>query len=508
MNNYSPVDTTGQSEVLLSYPVKPNNNSHHSAAGDMGSADKPLDELHVVHNGNANGGGNVNAGENSLPHNSSCTDTTQFFQTRTYGRRWVILILFVFYSMSNAFQWIQYSIIADVVQKYYDVTPEVIDWTSMVYMVTYIPLIFPASWLLNLKGLRYAVLIGSFGTMLGAWIKCGSVAQDRFWLTMVGQSVCAVSQIFILGIPPRLAAVWFGPTEVSTACAIGVFGNQLGVALGFLLPPELVRDGPIDEIAHGFNVMFFTTAGACTILFILVIIIFKAEPPMPPSPAAAASEQDNYKESIKRLMTNKSYCLLLLSYGINVGVFYAISVHLNQVYLGYFAGQGQNAGRVGLLIVLSGMVGSVVCGLWLDKTHKFKQTTMAIYVFALIGMVAYTFVFTAYQEWLVFVVASFLGFFMTGYLPVGFEFAAEITYPESEGTSSGLLNASAQVFGILFTSVAGKVLHSYGDLYSNGGLAGTLVVGMLMTALVKADLRRQRAQQTPTLSKTDGVLCP
>ena len=34
---------------------------------------------------------------------------------------------------------------------------------------------------------------------------------------------------------------------------------------------------------------------------------------------------------------------------------------------------------------------------------------------------------------------------MTGYLPVGFEFAAEITYPESEGTSSGLLNLSAQV---------------------------------------------------------------
>ena len=40
---------------------------------------------------------------------------------------------------------------------------------------------------------------------------------------------------------------------------------------------------------------------------------------------------------------------------------------------------------------------------------------------------------------------------MTGYLPLGFEFAAEITYPESEGTSSGLLNASAQIFGILST---------------------------------------------------------
>jgi hypothetical protein len=37
-------------------------------------------------------------------------------------------------------------------------------------------------------------------------------------------------------------------------------------------------------------------------------------------------------------------------------------------------------------------------------------------------------------------------FFMTGYLPVGFEFAAELTFPEPEGTSSGLLNASAQVY--------------------------------------------------------------
>ena len=38
-----------------------------------------------------------------------------------------------------------------------------------------------------------------------------------------------------------------------------------------------------------------------------------------------------------------------------------------------------------------------------------------------------------------------MGFFMTGYLPIGFEFAAEITYPVPEGTSTGLLNCMAQV---------------------------------------------------------------
>lgn len=41
---------------------------------------------------------------------------------------------------------------------------------------------------------------------------------------------------------------------------------------------------------------------------------------------------------------------------------------------------------------------------------------------------------------------------MTGYLPLGFEFGVEITYPESEGTSSGLLNAFAQVIAVFHQS--------------------------------------------------------
>ena len=31
------------------------------------------------------------------------------------------------------------------------------------------------------------------------------------------------------------------------------------------------------------------------------------------------------------------------------------------------------------------------------------------------------------------IIIDIFSFFMTGYLPLGFEFAAEITYPESEG---------------------------------------------------------------------------
>lgn len=36
---------------------------------------------------------------------------------RVYGRRWIILAIFTLYSASNALQWIQYSIIANIVEK-------------------------------------------------------------------------------------------------------------------------------------------------------------------------------------------------------------------------------------------------------------------------------------------------------------------------------------------------------------------------------------------------------
>ena len=70
---------------------------------------------------------------------------------------------------------------------------------------------------------------------------------------------------------------------------------------------------------------------------------------------------------------------------------------------------------------------------------------------------------------------------MTGYLPVGFEFAAELTFPESEGTSSGLLNASAQVFGIILTMGMRAMMENVSVLWANVTLIALLFVGTIMT---------------------------
>ncbi|XP_023235905.1 uncharacterized MFS-type transporter C09D4.1-like isoform X2 [Centruroides sculpturatus] len=418
--------------------------------------------------------------------------------TQLYPIRHVMLILFCFYSMSNAFQWIEYSIINNIICKYYDVDGESVNWTSVIYMVTYIPLIFPASWLLDKKGLRFVILLGSFGTCVGSWIKCASVSPDRFVVTMVGQTVVAVSQIFILGIPPKLAATWYSSEGVSRACAVGVFGNQFGIALGFLLPPLLVRNADKDTIGKDLTFLFFGVAIFTSLLFLIIIFAFKDKPPKPPSRAQAAIlasvERINYWKSILNLIKNINYTLLLITYGINVGVFYAISTLLNQVVLIHFPGEEQTAGWMGLTIVLTGMLGSVVCGYILDLTHKFKETTIAVYILSLVGMISFTLTLHFNSLILVFVLSALLGFFMTGYLPLGFEFAAEITYPEAEGTSSGLLNASAQVFGILCTTIASSILN-HNDLYANLFLISALFLGTLITVFIKSELRRQQATQ-------------
>ncbi|XP_028996861.1 feline leukemia virus subgroup C receptor-related protein 2 isoform X3 [Betta splendens] len=419
--------------------------------------------------------------------------------TGLHPSRWSMLFLFGAVSASNASMWLQYGAIGGTFARFYGVDPPAVDWLALVHLLTYAPLVLPVLWLLDTRGVRDVLLVGSAFNCMGAWIKTSSASPSMFPLAFLGQFVCSVATVFVLGIPSYLASVWFGEEEVSTACSIGVLGNQLGIAIGFLVPPILVPDGDdMDELAHRIRIMFYITAGVATVLFILVILFFQERPELPPTQAQATArsippEDYSYVASIRRLLRNGPFILLIVTYGLNVGCFYAVSTLLNRMILEHYPGEEVNAGKIGLTIVVAGMVGSLICGLWLDWTKTYKQTTLAVYFMSLVGMVVYAATLNLGRLWVVFITAGALGFFMTGYLPLGFEFAVELTYPESEGTSSGLLNCSAQVFGILFTICQRKIMEAYGTLAGNIFLCVFLLIGTVLTGFIKSDLRRQNA---------------
>uniref|UniRef100_A0A673TS70 Feline leukemia virus subgroup C cellular receptor family member 2 n=1 Tax=Suricata suricatta TaxID=37032 RepID=A0A673TS70_SURSU len=365
-------------------------------------------------------------------------------------RRWAVVLLFSCYSMCNAFQWIQYGSINNIFMKFYGVSAFAIDWLSMCYMLTYIPLLVPVAWLLEKFGLRTIALTGSALNCLGAWVKLGSLKPHLFPVTVLGQVICSVAQVFILGMPSRIASVWFGANEVSTACAIAVFGNQLGIAIGFLVPPVLVPNiEDQDKLAYHISIMFYIIGGVATLLFILVIIVFKEKPKHPPSRAqslsyALASPDASYLSSIVRLFKNLNFVLLVITYGLNAGAFYALSTLLNRMVIIHYpvrefpehagfvqseisswgsvgpgvpqyqavwmVGEEVNAGRIGLTIVIAGMLGAVISGIWLDRSKTYKETTLVVYIMTVIGMVVYTLTLDLKRLWVVFITAGTMGY--------------------------------------------------------------------------------------------------
>lgn len=56
---------------------------------------------------------------------------------------------------------------------------------------------------------------------------------------------------------------------------------------------------------------------------------------------------------------------------------------------------------------------------------------------------------------------------MTGFQPIGYEFAAELTFPEPDGPVSAILNISTQIFGIVITLVISGIMQILGDFYGN-----------------------------------------
>ncbi|VDP24621.1 unnamed protein product [Schistosoma curassoni] len=177
----------------------------------------------------------------------------------------------------------------------------------MIYMLAYIPLIFPSNWILNRWGLRVTLLVASALNAVGGCIKCiaGAVTYETtfgqsnksipfsnklgFPILMAGQTICGIAQSGILGIPAHLAAVWFGVNEVSTATALGVFGNQLGVAFGFLVPPLILPSIPyssngtnqidpttdmnelFNKIKHYMMIMLYFSAALNILPFVFVL---------------------------------------------------------------------------------------------------------------------------------------------------------------------------------------------------------------------------------------------
>jgi len=422
------------------------------------------------------------------------------------------------------------------------VSETIIIWTTTTYMVVFCFMVFPAFWLMNTKGLRFLVVMASGTSLIGAGFKFLSTFGRQFWLYELGQICCAFAETFAVSLPARIAAVWFPSTEVSTATAIGVFGNQLGIAMSFVIPTYIIT-GPSEnittsnlsvettenwydneeseefiEVKKQMVKMMALTLIACTVIFIMVCVIFEDSPKYAPSLARqrslssrAAVQNQTTKEVLKsyiRLLSSRNFILLCVGYGLLVGSYYALSGNINKLVTPNLGDsiehqeKAQHAGKMGLIMILSGSLASLAAGCILDAAKKYKLISVVCYLLTFLMYIVWTFVLQMENLLIDYVIVGILGFFMTGYLPIGFEFASEISWPESETTSSGFLNLAAMLVGAILTPIAEICINKKGPFSANMVICGVLLLGLILTVFIKEKSRRQEADNDDVFEKS------
>ncbi|XP_025261812.1 feline leukemia virus subgroup C receptor-related protein 2-like [Camponotus floridanus] len=421
---------------------------------------------------------------------------------KKYKKRWIILIIFIIANGGGTYQWIKYSIITNIIARYYGVSSLMVGWTAMMFMLLYVIFVLPVQYVSDKCGLRWTIILSSGLICLGSWIKIFSIHPDNFYIAFIGQAIVGFSQSLTIPTPGRLAAQWFPSNELSIATCLGVFGNQMGIALSFLLTPIIVKNHEnLDDIGNDLSSLCCALVIITTIAFILVLIFFQEEPKLPPSESRALQKFNRTKNveeligPIKRLYKNKNFIMLCNSHGLSIGVLNAVAMLLNQIFLAHFENGEEDAGRIGLCMIISGMIGSVVLGIILDKTHKFKETAVTVYFLSLCGLVLFSVFIYCGIKWMVYVSSILLGFFMSGYFALGYELCTEYTYPESENLTTGILNIANNLYGIIFVIILGILLKEYGDVPVHVILSSIVLLGFILTVSMKDEQRRQDAKK-------------
>ena len=91
---------------------------------------------------------------------------------KLYGYRWVVLGTFMLINLAIQTLWITYAPITGPAAAYYGVSDLQIGLLSMSFMIAFIPLSIPVSWVIDTYGFRLAVSIGAvlmgvFGVVRG-----------------------------------------------------------------------------------------------------------------------------------------------------------------------------------------------------------------------------------------------------------------------------------------------------------------------------------------------------
>lgn len=138
------------------------------------------------------------------------------------------------------------------------------------------------------------------------------------------------------------------------------------------------------------------------------------------------------------------------------GVYTCLGACLDSVVMPY-GFKSADAAIFGATFICSGILGSFIMSSYLDKykTYKIILRTSCFGTLGFGSMLMGTFLTGSLIICTINI--GIMGFFILPILPVGYNFACEITYPVSEVMSNGVMMLSAQLSGVLLTAFCSAI---------------------------------------------------
>jgi len=350
-------------------------------------------------------------------------------QYRVYSYRWVVLAVFMFINLTIQILWITYAPITGLAAEFYGVGDLQIGLLSMTFMIAFIPLSIPVSWVIDTYGFRLAVGIGA--VLMGVFGLLRGLAGTNYTLVLWSTIGIAIAQPFLLNAWTTVPAKWFPVDSRATMVGLVTLASLIGTALGMVLTPILIESMSIANVQLIF--------GGITAFSSILFILFARETPPTPPCSPGQETRALMLDGLKHAVTVKPFWFYLIASFIGLGIFNGLTTWVEAIIRprGFTP---TDAGTLGALMIAGGLVGAIVLPALSDKQRKRQRFLMIAFVGAIPGLLGLTF---AQSSLLLFGSAVVLGFFLVSAMPIGMQYAAEITRPTPEGTSNGLI----QLFG-------------------------------------------------------------
>eukprot|EP00347_Sterkiella_histriomuscorum_P019206 403342532 len=408
-----------------------------------------------------------------------------------YKRRWIVLTSFSLALVALGQGMATCVTIAPLLMTFYKLTTFEANLANLLYLIMYVPFNFVQIIIQKQYGLRVSVIIGAIVTVVGSWLRLFIGITD-FYMLLVGASIAAMGQPFLMNNPSKVASNWFGDKERGIATAIGSMSVPIGMLFSFVLPNAFISNDDVADIPNGirkFEIYLLVQTIIITIFSLPAIILMKEEPPSPPSVVSYDNANKmGMGEGLKELIGNKNYLLLFFSFNFIYGIHGSLGATIASIASQY--GYGVNASSTMCFVYLfGGIFNSFFLGTMLDKYQNFRKLVIIICAMSLITCCIHIVALPTGNVLFESVAMMLVGASVLPITSISYSFAVELTYPIPETMTNGMMISISLIWG----SAVGFLCQVLADIDGRVTLAFWALcslVALILSFFIKQDLRR------------------